>query len=973
MSLARLKAGKALLACALAIGLMPTTALAGELDDDISAQARTDLPNNSPAAESQTDTEGISPTPKAWWGDEHQIDLVNGESQTYRLPTNDILAGHFTLSEPSIVFFTTAYDGTASTVSINGRSPDDSTTFLLDKITQPNTTRSIGPIVLPAGSYKLTAFAAYSNAGNVTMAYSATPAGCDNVEIEYNNQSQCATSIKLDTDYRASTYDEHDGIEGAEFRDLDYYAFSLDGETPITIDVSGAAAIGVSVQDANGNVYRRNADTSGSELSFATQQNGSSFTGEFDCGTLPAGTYYIRTSPTSLEGRAKLYDIMVSTKAQSTPDRVITQDTINKANQDLTEAQNNLASAVTIQKQAQQAYNEAKSQLDQISANVRYDSNAIARGSLGFFEWAGSSNAANIIANPEATSNLPDTNTHLGARYDATSLDNMQLAINRMSYVNYYRMQESLPALYLYDTLVAQGQIQCNFAAQSIWWSGNPHAGNNGCVFPIGENLSYGYQNPFDGWYTEEKQEYDSAIAAGKTPDPNSTGHYQNIVNKGYKYFGCGVNSNVNLYGWCDEQCFDSGGQFNNLNPKEDCYSYGAYYSRFMLYYNTVHGIVDPSYQAQVDRAESNLQIANANVAKAQMNVTRAQNEVDRANSNLVPVRRICGDEAAETSVAISKKMFPEGSRNLIIARDDDFKDAMSATGMAGSLNCPILLVNREYGMTIGVANEIMRLKASNVYIIGGPGAIPGLNTLKQQLSALNIDNPTNLYGNEACDTSVICADMLMSWNADNGRNADYAVVAMSDNFQDALSMSSFAYNHRVPILLLSSADNAADRRLPDDGVAMLKTGKLASAKILVAGGTGAVPDAIFSDHALSIYKRLAGWDGYDTSNQIANWMIDNELLSAKSVTFACGAEPACGLDALAGCAVGGQECGPILLASTQPDYGQAREATISGRDSEGSLAFLQKHSKDIQWVNVLGGTYVMPEQLINDIESVLD
>ena len=73
--------------------------------------------------------------------------------------------------------------------------------------------------MLPAGSYKLTAFAAYSNAGNVTMAYSATPAGCDNVEIEYNNQSQCATSIKLDTDYRASTYDEHDGIEGAEFRD----------------------------------------------------------------------------------------------------------------------------------------------------------------------------------------------------------------------------------------------------------------------------------------------------------------------------------------------------------------------------------------------------------------------------------------------------------------------------------------------------------------------------------------------------------------------------------------------------------------------------------------------------------------------------------------------------------------------------------------------------------------------------------
>ena len=38
--------------------------------------------------------------------------------------------------------------------------------------------------------------------------------------------------------------------------------------------------------------------------------------------------------------------------------------------------------------------------------------------------------------------------------------------------------------------------------------------------------------------------------------------------------------------------------------------------------------------------------------------------------------------------------MFPGGSQNLIIARDDDFKDAMSATGMAGSLNCPILPVS---------------------------------------------------------------------------------------------------------------------------------------------------------------------------------------------------------------------------------------------------------------------------------------
>ena len=54
-------------------------------------------------------------------------------------------------------------------------------------------------------------------------------------------------------------------------------------------------------------------------------------------------------------------------------------------------------------------------------------------------------------------------------------------------------------------------------------------------------------------------------------------------------------------------------------------------------------------------------------------------------------VERIAGNYANQTAAAISSKAF-DSSEWVVVARDDDFADAMSATGLAGALECPIVL-----------------------------------------------------------------------------------------------------------------------------------------------------------------------------------------------------------------------------------------------------------------------------------------
>lgn len=91
---------------------------------------------------------------------------------------------------------------------------------------------------------------------------------------------------------------------------------------------------------------------------------------------------------------------------------------------------------------------------------------------------------------------------------------------------------------------------------------------------------------------------------------------------------------------------------------------------------------------------------------------------------------------------------------------------------------------------------------------MGGTGAIT--SQLEGQLANLGCEVEDRLWGHDSWDTSVACADKIAQLG---GTTDEEAIVTMSSNFQDALSISSYAYSHQIPIFLETS--EAADAFCP--------------------------------------------------------------------------------------------------------------------------------------------------------------
>ena len=334
--------------------------------------------------------------------------------------------------------------------------------------------------------------------------------------------------------------------------------------------------------------------------------------------------------------------------------------------------------------------------------------------------------------------------------------------------------------------------------------------------------------------------------------------------------------------------------------------------------------------------------------------------QIDEAEQGSVV--RLAGESAADTSARIATEAFPEGSEWVIIARDDDFADAMSATGLAGVLNAPIVLTDR-YSLSDAAARAVQTLGAKKAYIIGGTGAIPG--DIEGGLATFGCQTQGRIFGYDSWDTSTECAKKIAEHGGNSSGNA---VVAMSTNFQDALSISSYAYKYQVPIFL--ETDEAHGRQLTEAAVSTIKE---LSGTIYVPGGNGAVPQASVEDvFGKERVVRLSGWDGYDTSNQIATYMVEHGLLSPSTICLASGAPDPKGVDALAGAALAGKAGGVVLLTNANPRFGSISTTTIEGADSEGTSAFLPSHAKDVEQAYILGGKAVMPAELQQRVNDIL-
>ncbi|MEE3420937.1 MAG: CAP domain-containing protein [Lachnospiraceae bacterium] len=179
------------------------------------------------------------------------------------------------------------------------------------------------------------------------------------------------------------------------------------------------------------------------------------------------------------------------------------------------------------------------------------------KGSLGFFESRGSQTAVEAI-----NWGISQGYVSLNGEDDSTQLDYMLGSLDYIDECNKLRQQEGLQPLTVTDDNMAYSQVQ-------IDWSDTHNAHSQ--FFMVGENLSWNYSDPFDGWYTYEKKLYDSGVR-----DMSQTGHYLNIVNSGYRTTGFAVSTDDGA-GWniSYSQVFDYSGNGETVDQyRQDLENY---------------------------------------------------------------------------------------------------------------------------------------------------------------------------------------------------------------------------------------------------------------------------------------------------------------------------------------------------------------------------------------------------------------
>ncbi|KIL49824.1 S8 family serine peptidase [Jeotgalibacillus soli] len=249
--------------------------------------------------------------------------------------------------------------------------------------------------------------------------------------------------------------------------------------------------------------------------------------------------------------------------------------------------------------------------------------------------------------------------------------------------------------------------------------------------------------------------------------------------------------------------------------------------------------------------------------------------------SNPVRTDRIFGADRYSTAVELSKTEWV-AAHTVVLARGSEFPDALAGAPLAYKEKAPILLT-REGALSAQTRDEILRLGATKVILLGGPGAIS--ENVRAELEWMDIE-VERIGGADRYETAALIAKKL---------NSSKAFIAFGGNFPDALAVAPYAAKNGIPILLTRST------ALPSYTTAALN-GKTST---IVVGSTGVVNNSVFN--RLPNPVRYGGATRYDTAKAIA----ENLSAGTDTALIATGENFP---DALAGSVIAARNNGTMLL-----------------------------------------------------------
>ena len=189
------------------------------------------------------------------------------------------------------------------------------------------------------------------------------------------------------------------------------------------------------------------------------------------------------------------------------------------------------------------------------------------------------------------------------------------------------------------------------------------------------------------------------------------------------------------------------------------------------------------------------------------------------------PVVRLSRSDRYGTAVRVSQHAFPAGARIVHVAAGDGFADGLAGGAAAARAEGPLLLV-RPDSVPAVVAEELARLRPSEIRIVGGEGAVSPV--VAEQLRG----HAPTVTRSSGSDRYATAASLTTDLDV-----ATTAVLADGGDFADALASVPLTGLLDAP-LLLTAGDCTP-------GAAVAELQRLGVAEVVLAGGGAVQTDVV--------------------------------------------------------------------------------------------------------------------------------
>ncbi len=290
--------------------------------------------------------------------------------------------------------------------------------------------------------------------------------------------------------------------------------------------------------------------------------------------------------------------------------------------------------------------------------------------------------------------------------------------------------------------------------------------------------------------------------------------------------------------------------------------------------------------------------------------------------TDAVTLERIWGTDRYETSLAIVERFVAEAGGRIdaaVVVPGTDWRDAVIAAGLAGSLNAPVLL-SPPSGLDTAALDVLETAGVVQVVVIDGAGslnaaALEGLRRRFDSVELLSSSDPSELSAMAARRAGS--AGRLKQL----GRTA---VLASAEVFVDAMTAGPIAWRGQHPVLLTPPGALASS--------VAAATAELDVEHVVVMGGASALSQQVVDSliAAKISFTRIGGATRFDTARVLAGFI---EGAYASGPGGRCFDRRATGVatarspyDALSAAPLLGRRCSPLLLS----DISRADPSTVA-------------------------------------------